>query len=316
MKKPILYGLVASVAVLGISYSIYYIRHHPRPEKSTKSVEEILKERAEYAANALNAPLGQALLKKDWPQFDKVLLSSKVPHQTLANIVRSLFIQNKTQEFLPADIDQLENRILSVLELEPIKDVFGYQLLATQFYRLPLLGLDFSSRKNLETLVHSEKGGPNHAQAKVVGLSKLIMQGVPPSDRDLKTFEAQLSKSDISQWTTVLDAVRHAPTQDRLNQFLVKSWTKLDRNAKQQALSTLSNSFSVPKKSELITFSLSEIRADQDVAMVESSLRYLTALNQKGLLSPDQKKKIFNSLSKIDDSKKSPFLAEKIKEFK
>jgi hypothetical protein len=312
MKKPIRYTL-AGLGCVAIVIGVYQYRHHPKKDhEPQKTVEEILQERARQAAGELTSPLGQAILAKNWPQTETLLKTIDRPHLHFANSIRALFIQNKINSYTVMDLDALENLVVDELEREPLRDELGYQLLATQLYRLPLLGPEYSSHKKLEETAKSAEGGPYHEQGRIVALGKLIMQGIPPTEHAIKQFENELGKIDPNQWTTIVDGTRHAPTQDRLIQHLIKNWKSLSPDTQVQALTLFSNALNVPKNRDTIVASLQSLKTPKNVPLVEASLRYLSALNEKGGLSGDQKKKIAAALGKIDNSEKSPFLSAKI----
>jgi hypothetical protein len=316
MKKVVLYTLLV-LGCLGVAFVSYrYSRRGPGVEPQ-KSVEEILIERQKQALGELNTPLGQAILAKNWDQAAALIKSLNKPHLNFANVIRALFIHNKTNELVVTDFDSLEILILELLELEPLRDELGYSLLSTQLYRLPLLSHETRSRKALEEMASSEKGGAYHHHAKLAALSKLIMQGAPPSDKAMKQFEGLLApNTDMNPlaWMTVVDGIRHEQTQVRMIQHLSMRWRSLKPDVQAQAFTLFASSMQVPKGRELVLSAIQAVRTNESTALTESALRYLSALNEKAALNSRQKKDIINSLNRIDASQKSPFLSDKIKD--
>lgn len=311
MKKPLRYGL-ATVGVIALSVTGYHFwKNRGINQIPQKTIEEVLKERADQAAGDLLAPTGQAIVAKNFDQASAHLKEVKKPHLHLANIIRALFIQNKLTDYTPADFDALEMLILSLLEKEPEKDQLGYELLSTQIYRLPLLDSKSLSRKKIEMMA---RNNDTESTSRNVALSKLIIQATPPSEKEIKNFEQLYGKISHAQWLATVDAIRTAETQTQMIQVLTRQWSKLDPLMQAQSLTLFSSALATPKNKELVMFSLKQIREGNGDALTESSLRYLSALNDKNLLTTDQKSQIVNSLTKIEDTKKSPFLAEKIRE--
>jgi|GEM_PF-3201349 len=307
--------IAAVIAILVLADIVYYCLHHRRPAPP-KTTEQLLKERAQHAAGDLATPLGQAVLAKNWKQTSALLKSIPSPHFHLGNTVRALYIQRKINDFKVKDLNDLELQILDWITVPPVKDVLGYGILAGQLFRLPLLGPEFESRKKLESIAHGKNAGARsneYAEAQEIALSKLIMQGTPPTEKDLHRFENMMNKIESTHWTMVVDGTRDVHTQARLIQFAIDHWKKLQPNVQVQLLTVFANAFQVPKNGSLVAFSIHTLKAGQDMALVESSLRYLSALNSKGHLTADQKQKIVSSLSKIQGEPQSPFLAQKLK---
>jgi len=306
--------LIAGIAILVGGGVVYYRLHHQSPPPP-KTVAQILKERADHAVSDLSLPLGKAILAKDWAQSTTLLKGLKAPHFSLANTVRALYIEGKITQYSPKDLDSLEGLILDWLAIPPVRDELGYGILVTQLFRLPLLGPESSSRKKLEAIARGTHASPNDFyEAQEIALSKLVMQGAPPAEKDLHRFETMFNKIDRHHWSLVVDSTRDVHVQDRLIQFTIGRWKSLKPLDQGQLLTIFSNAVQVPKDASLVAFSIHALQSAQDMALVESSLRYLSALNAKGHLTADQKQKIANSLAKIDGTHQSPFLAHKLQE--
>ena len=304
-------GLIVLLAG-GLAYLYRGHFHNLRSGNPNLSLDQILTERAKQADQYLDSPLGKAFYSKNWNDVRSRLKETKRPHFDLANVIRAGYIHSKIKDLVPADYSEIYLFLLDTLATPNAKDPLGYNLLLSQFERIPLPPKDSVAQTRMIQISNDPK---NPLQPIVI--QKWVTQAVPVPNEFLKKFTGEFPghSDEINRnWLTTVDQIRDVNLQKSLLEKALQSYPKTSVNTQALILRTVALAQSLPSKpQQLRQYALNALESE-DPGLIESAIRITPVLLSHDVFKPGDREEIQKRLTHIPAKLMTPYSALKSSE--
>ena len=312
-KKKILGGVTLAVVIISItSYFIILKRNKNKNEVPQISVEQILKERAMQAGNHLLTPMGKSFLTKNWVEFEK-LYQPQRDFNELGEIIRASFIGNHFKDFKKGEIEKVFSYVLKTFDEIRSQDFVLTNLLITQFERLPTPDHGSPDYQKLESWYNDHDSSPAKKRMAVLKL------GIQDSNPDPKWVSAVIQgitgKSfglTHSSWIQMITEMRSIPARTKVLEALLRNFTKIDSEARPEALIALASSPTIaPRLIKKIFFKFLDSPNQKEF---EAALKSMLPIFKENGFASEEVQKIRGKLINVPGEFKTPYVQLKVEE--
>ncbi len=289
-------------------------KSHNRVE-TEKTVEALFEERKGHANSLLESPLAKLILEKNWTRLRSEYQPEK-QGETLAKVVRALFIAGKMTGYSPQDQDLLLGLLLQALKSSKAPDVASRGVILAQSERLLPPGKD---SPNQTILLGWLRSAPVSAPEYALAFKKLVTQPIQPDSSAMDMVAGQITgswkKAPESGLVFVLDETRNPEAKLRLLRQLMAQFSKLDATQRPSALIVLARNLGqYPDKASQILKISEKMLKSGGTTEVEAALRAIPPLHAVRPLKGEEIEHTVKILTSIPDSRLSPFAKARIPE--
>lgn len=313
MRKKIGLIVVSIVLIGGIGSYLYFKKKNMHKSgEPLQSVEEILKERANHAESHLLTPMGKSFISKNWIEFEKLYQPKKDFHE-LAEIIRACFIGNRFNGFEKKEMDRVLGYVIKAFDEIQSQNFPLTGLLITQFNRLPTPSHESDNYKKIESWYQDENS--NQAKKKMAVL-KLGIQDSEPTEKWINAVIQGVTGKTFgvthSSWIQMVLEMRNIPARTKVLDSILKNFSKIELEAKGEALIVLASCPPISLKNVKIVFF--KFLDSKDQKYFESALKSLLPLKNENAFNSDEMIRIKDRLNDIPDGVKNPYVEAKAKE--
>jgi len=314
MKRSLRIALpIALTLSAGVGLWLWKKSHH-RVE-TEKTVEALFEERKAHANSLLESPLAKLILEKNWTRLRSEYQPEK-QGESLAKVVRALFIAGNVTGYSPQDQDFLLGLLLQALKSSKVPDAASRGVILAQSERLLPPGKD---SPNQIILLGWLRSAAVSAPEYTLAFKKLVTQPVHPESTTVDLVAGQITgswkKAPESGLIFVLDETRNPEAKLRLLRQLMAQFSKLDAAQRPSALIVLARNLKqYPDKAPQILKISEKMLKSGTTTEVEAALRAIPPLHAVHPLNGEEIEHTVKIMTSRPDSRLSPFAKARIPE--